>query len=1036
MVNRYYQIFTSIAIVLYIILALFIAVNILIKSTGREKEKYKAMMIDWVKGIMLLFFMPYMIKCAIMANEGLVGLVYTNVIQNSGGSGPLSKAQNASPSFKKDNSSAKAALGERKNETSNGDLMILYRNKTLDTGNLVYGLVYIFLLKQLLGLLLMYFRRMISVLILIVVFPFIAVTYAVDKIKDGQAQIYNSWLKELFLNIFMQFFQAIVYCAIMFLVGALLGEASSGANVLMMTIAINFITKSETLLRSLFPSFMSGGQGVGTVKPLSQEVKAMTNTAIFKKAKNTVTTIGKRVDNMSEKHLKHLEDKYAYREDKNIKDEAWRNKAATRDQVRRIGRTDFSELDEEVPRVRFDTPEDDAERIKAERKAALDRRAQMWDDLNYCRHSTNPNMRKRFDDYMAAQASDADRERILGQMDAKERINEVVTGRNRSGRKMSQKELSISARIVVDIVRSGQPGHAGQYSELGEWMQGKSIRVEERVFNGGRISEEEALRRKAAGQRVSETRVTRQVRLSDYLDADGATNERTGNARYLVDSKTGERTGIRRGKGLQGIYVSQADSEKMSDAMRLFGGKTQGISTTKTDDLDTQFVSSMEDMTGETRLVDERGLDASSRVDEEKERQQVVLSEDELHQLWVDQKDEIGEFARTHYKHGQTREAREEIDEAADLLYQLHAYMSRVNSAGGQAGMSAAEAYRISSRLNELGIRNDSVSTMIGEATGAIQSPRGSFCIIRINMHGVTLSQMEAASGAGVVLENRMLKDKERKAYTASAIRTLGRKTDDTVIAGIVARAGVDDLIGDESIAEVSDDGKIKREGKSPEELLAEQYEREIAEKEEAIRTNRIAQSRARAFSSGLQAAGAIASTIAGEPLRMAAGISAAAFTAGGSDEPEVSGIVGGYEFGAGLEESMEKAIPGTTSAGSSGTLGSFIADVPESVTEGATRATAGARRAGRAISNTARAVSETRVGQATSRTVGRAARAIGGTRMVQATMRAVGSMPGVRTLRQRHNERVLEREIIEQGGRSQAASERSRIFGNSLSNL
>ncbi len=103
MVNRYYQIFTSIAIVLYIILALFIAVNILIKSTGREKEKYKAMMIDWVKGVMLLFFMPYMIKCAIMANEGLVGLVYTNVIQNSGGSGPLSKAQNASPSFKKDN---------------------------------------------------------------------------------------------------------------------------------------------------------------------------------------------------------------------------------------------------------------------------------------------------------------------------------------------------------------------------------------------------------------------------------------------------------------------------------------------------------------------------------------------------------------------------------------------------------------------------------------------------------------------------------------------------------------------------------------------------------------------------------------------------------------------------------------------------------------------------------------------------------------------------------------------------------------------
>ncbi|MBR4111089.1 MAG: hypothetical protein IKK43_05330 [Clostridia bacterium] len=144
------------------------------------------------------------------------------------------------------------------------DLMSEMKVKAGKTGRLAYILVWYILFFQLFTLVGLYYKRIIMVAILIMIFPIVMITYAIDKIGDGSAQTFETWAKEFILNITVQIAHAVVYVTLI-QTGLSFYEANP-KNWLFFIIAVLCLFPVERLLRSIF------GMNGSTISSLNANV--------------------------------------------------------------------------------------------------------------------------------------------------------------------------------------------------------------------------------------------------------------------------------------------------------------------------------------------------------------------------------------------------------------------------------------------------------------------------------------------------------------------------------------------------------------------------------------------------------------------------------------------------------------------------------------------------------------------------------------------------------------------------------------------
>lgn len=135
------------------------------------------------------------------------------------------------------------------------DLMTEMRIKAGVTGRVTYVLIWYILVFQLISVLAMYFKRIIMISILIMIFPIVMITYAIDKISDGKAQTLETWFKEFSVNILVQIAHAVIYVTLI-KTGLAIFEANP-KNWLIYIIAVTSLFPMERLLRGIFG--MTGG---------------------------------------------------------------------------------------------------------------------------------------------------------------------------------------------------------------------------------------------------------------------------------------------------------------------------------------------------------------------------------------------------------------------------------------------------------------------------------------------------------------------------------------------------------------------------------------------------------------------------------------------------------------------------------------------------------------------------------------------------------------------------------------------------------
>ncbi|MBQ9314422.1 MAG: hypothetical protein IJ220_05435 [Clostridia bacterium] len=253
--DQVFILFRKIAIIVYMVILVYMGLRILVMTASAgKKAKFKELILDWTKGIIILFLFPYVIRYTILINHAFVTYLYD-------------KIGNDSEVVEENNSSLVGAV-IKKNDGSleNVDTVAVDDDAvTVDYMTQMYrtakrsrrisdAICWVIMLVQVIQFLIVYMKRLITIIFLIAIFPLVTISYAIDKIGDGKSQAFNNWYKEFVLQVFIQSFHAMNYVLVMSII---LGD---NANWFLKMIGIAYIAKGGDILRGLFAQ-MKGGAG-------------------------------------------------------------------------------------------------------------------------------------------------------------------------------------------------------------------------------------------------------------------------------------------------------------------------------------------------------------------------------------------------------------------------------------------------------------------------------------------------------------------------------------------------------------------------------------------------------------------------------------------------------------------------------------------------------------------------------------------------------------------------------------------------------
>ena len=267
-ISKWYYIIRNIALVALMSVLIYIGIRILISSVASEKAKYKEMLKDWLVAMCLILLMQYIMVFANTFVESVVEIL-ENITDNQNHIAVITCESKDDKILKKlkDDKMEDVIQGDGKTiywpTNLMGRMRVLTQEQDGTSGYVGYALCYVVLVLYTLYFSFTYLKRLLYIMFLTVISPFVALTYPIDKIKDGQAQAFNMWLKEYIYNLLIQPFHLLIY--VIFVCMAI---DLSGSNILYSLVVIGFMIPAEKFLRAMFgfnkastPGFLAGPAG-------------------------------------------------------------------------------------------------------------------------------------------------------------------------------------------------------------------------------------------------------------------------------------------------------------------------------------------------------------------------------------------------------------------------------------------------------------------------------------------------------------------------------------------------------------------------------------------------------------------------------------------------------------------------------------------------------------------------------------------------------------------------------------------------------
>ena len=180
-IAMWYYVFRIIAIIIMLMVLIYLGIKMTISTVSEKKAVYKEMLVSWILGFLLLFTIHYIMYGIIYINETFISWI----IPDSENGQEISLYE-----------TVRSMAYEPKSRTG-----------------MAGAVFYIILIYYCLRFLLVYFRRYLTLVILALISPFVAVMYAITKInKKGKGgEIFGNWLRDFMYTTWIQSVHALIY---------------------------------------------------------------------------------------------------------------------------------------------------------------------------------------------------------------------------------------------------------------------------------------------------------------------------------------------------------------------------------------------------------------------------------------------------------------------------------------------------------------------------------------------------------------------------------------------------------------------------------------------------------------------------------------------------------------------------------------------------------------------------------------------------------------------------------------------------------
>ncbi len=217
-ISTWYKALREVALVGLLLVLVYVAIRMILSTTAKDKAKYKKMLIDWVTAVCIIFIMHYLISITITVTNSISKFISANVTGEYGEDVLMS--------------SIRREIGE-----TPPNFMEVFPNIVMYVTLVVYTVLFT----------IQYLKRTIYLAFLVIISPLVAFTYPLDKIKDGQAQAFSSWLREYIYTSLIQPVHLILY---VMLVSSAMNFAKEIP--IYAIVVIGFLLPAEKFVKAMF----------------------------------------------------------------------------------------------------------------------------------------------------------------------------------------------------------------------------------------------------------------------------------------------------------------------------------------------------------------------------------------------------------------------------------------------------------------------------------------------------------------------------------------------------------------------------------------------------------------------------------------------------------------------------------------------------------------------------------------------------------------------------------------------------------------
>ena len=227
-VAGWYMILRGLGIGAMILLLLILAGKAAISRNSADSALIKRMLLDWLVGLLLIIFIHYFMVFAINVNEDMV--------------------------------KGSEKLGQSLSGMKEGQEISLYESVISKAYEIKFKpgtigmILYIMLVYYAYKFALVYLKRYVNVLVLILIAPIVCLMYAFKKVLSGKAITLKKWFKEFIYNVFLQSLHAVMYGTLVGLTLKYSNDGESFLGAILCMILFGVIFKVDKLVRKFFNS--------------------------------------------------------------------------------------------------------------------------------------------------------------------------------------------------------------------------------------------------------------------------------------------------------------------------------------------------------------------------------------------------------------------------------------------------------------------------------------------------------------------------------------------------------------------------------------------------------------------------------------------------------------------------------------------------------------------------------------------------------------------------------------------------------------